>query len=320
MNKKVLDYILDFEDKKLRRKNGIILIDNDKVKEPSQLEDVPGTSIIYRSAIDGTQVFAKSFGVDSPLAMGVSRMFNKCEIATPITTPITSYSGEIVLTVSQDLHEIGKKVNANTMTLEEYKRQRPKTTKTLFTLDEENKWGLLTNPRKKEIAKELMTKDCLDTINSTALLQECVTYTDGHRLNYIAFINPDTGIVECIAPIDLEFNEILYQTMFKCSDSKTAFKEFLQQPYFSATTFGGFDDEQTYSERLKTIQNLLNKGKLSKNNIAVLKTALEYNLGEELEKLGKKAKAIKKHYNPSIEQAKYLWEYNRKHLGRDLGM
>ena len=325
MNKKVIDYIVDLEEKKLTKKGGVILIDNNRVKEMSLNESFYSSNEIYKFNIDDTIVYAKGFSVDTPLTMGTSRLFNECGIATPIITVIIPFGNDFCFSVSQDLKEIGKTLNLNAMTLGDWQNRNPQKRKDLLkncknlSKWEVSKWSFILDKDTQDVALSIMTKGALDNLNSTTLLQELVTYTDGHFNNYIAFCNPQNGKIQYLAPIDLEFNEMIYDTNPRARASKE-FDKFLKRPYHTTTITNRHDDEKTYPERVKAIRNLLHAGKLSDNNIEAIKTALKYDLSGKLKELGNNARAIKKYFKSSVGMTQYLWEYNRNTIGRDLGM
>lgn len=324
MDKKVLDYIVNLEQKNVRKKHGKIVIDNDRVTKQSISEEESSNSsmTIYKFLVDDTPVYAKAFGMDSPLAMGVSRMFNKCEIATPITSPMITSSGEYCLTASQDVHEVGKAMGLDSMTFREWLHTDKGKLFRMFIIKQKPKSAtkyILTDKNEQDIALEFMSQEAIDEIVTISLLQELVTYTDGHAKNFIAFTNKDNNILQHIIPIDLEFNELLCQIDYKNADYEETFDKFLKIPYFSTSSFNIFDNEQNYPIRLKQIRKLLNKGRLNDKQIKALKTALQYDLSENIKTLGKQYKEPKI-FKPTVELSKHLWEYNRNTIGRDLGM
>lgn len=319
MDKRILDYIVNLEDKNVRKKHGKIVIDGNKVKDLHERVETPSSCSVYKFLIDDTPVFAKAFSVDSPLAMGISRMFHECGIATPITSPLISESGENCFIVSQDLNEIGKDMGFDTMELAKWRAIKNKIFK-MRILENSNcqisKFPFIPK-HLKEIALDYMTPEAIEEINSILLLQELATYTDGHQNNYIAFINPETFKLEYLVPIDLEFFEMLLHLEVK--NYNTEFKDFLKNPYTSITIFNQFDGEQTYPQRIKVIRHLIQNGQIDSTQIEVLKKALQYNLGKEIKDLGKHY-GEQKLFKAGSELVQYLWEYNRNTIGRDLGM
>lgn len=322
MNKDVLGLMVDLEKKKLKKQHGIILIDNDRVKQTGEIfslsdfitdRDIGDT---YVFDIDGTPAYVKSADNQSFYALGKSRKYNDIGIATPITTLIKNKNEDRLFTASQDLDSLNNDKFIITLAKEipEFTKLRMDAIAWGNGGDRDGKWEALS-PDIKEKFLSFMTEECFDDFITLSAVNELHTYTDGHCNNLFFYKTTPKGKYEGIIPIDLEYSEILREVYYK--DGKLDFNNFKRYPYTAFNLLSRGEYPKTLDERIHDLKEIIQAGKLKNSQIDTIKKSVNYNLSGLLTNLRKKY-GIKDNAKKVIEMIKRLEEDVYNEFGKEI--
>ena len=321
MNKQILKYMLDFESRDLKKDNNVILIDGRRVNpldfsssEGEPLDKKLTTNPVPKYSIDNDTVYVKKETIDSMTGLACSRMLNDLGIATPIIVPLKhADEPNTFYTASQDLSKLECKgldikcaINVPQAIGSLYKN--------VTNLHNEI-WDCF-HPEVHDILREFMTEECFNELVTKALLDEIRTYTDSHFGNIILYKTKGSDKYEGIIPIDLEYSEIFnkYHT-----DPDEIFKYFKMKPYRAFNFTSKITDPKTLKQRLDDIVEEAYSGNFSMEQLNILKKALNYDLPKLIKDLSQKYK-MNNFGNIQYEMFARLWDFNREHLGKNLGM
>lgn len=175
------------------------------------------------------------------------------------------------------------------------------------------KWHIFYDKNLTNYLLKFMTPACLEELKNMFLLDEIRTDIDRHPKNYFFYKNKNSQKYEGIIVIDLE-QMVIYNY---CLSSKDDFSNFLLYPYESATP-QQVTDYKCYKDRVVELQELIQSGKLSEENINILKAALSYDYPKELKHLCKSQKLSRREKNNIVSPIERLWEYNNQTIGKEL--
>ena len=300
--------------KKLNKKNNIVLIKKDKnISQIKLKEPIYSWGEVKKFCTqDGHLFFVKdNMEIDGIYGIASSKMYHDLGIATPQTFAVKSrrdIEDEIEIG-SQDACSIpgiivAKPKDVINDILIHFKNLKGK---------QNNTWDCLCNTELRELLLQAITPECLDQFVNILLLDTLRTDSDRHIENYFFYKLPDSNKFEGIIPIDLEYGEIFNF----CQFSKISFKEFLEVKYSTQTPSGQKDQAIPYSARMKKICDLIQIGKLNKQQIALLKKCAAYDLPKLINSTCDKYN-LTSNKNDMYNIISKLWEYNNKNLEQAL--
>ncbi len=183
------------------------------------------------------------------------------------------------------------------------------------------KWLPLYNAEAKELFLSVMTPECFDEYINMFLIDELRTEYDRHSGNFMTCKDNKTGKYTKIIPIDNECVEILETLSYGSTKklSKTDFYYFLKNEYTSYAPIN-VQPEESPLQRIETICRLLQDGVLSQSNIRAIKSALGFDFAKSIKDIGKRYGLSEAKINRAYTPIAYLWEYNNKVLGKELGL
>lgn len=177
------------------------------------------------------------------------------------------------------------------------------------------KWQLFYDKGLIDTLLKFMTPSCLTALQNMFLVDELRTDGDKHLKNYFFYKTKDSDRYEGIIAIDLD----LMQIYNYCGSKKEDFENFLVYPYQTATPHQTYDNV-CYKQRITDMRQLVEDDVLSAENIAAIITALEFDLPKETKIACKDSKVGFSEKNEIVKPVERLWEYNRKTIGKDLGL
>jgi len=335
MNKIVEEYFIDLEQKKLRKRNNLIIDDNETVRELSSLNYIEGKRKVLMYAVDEDRFFGKINPGQNlhtyAHEIASSQFFADMGIITPRQYPfraIVDKKGNKYIRqhglLSQDIQTIDGITSTIANDIKEFKLL-PIETSELFTST--SQWKILCNESIKEQCMEIMTPECYDDIMNFFMLEELRTSGDTHLYNYFLYKFEGSDKYNGVIPIDLEESAIIsYNYPVRSSDT---FNTFVNNfPYQSTLPFRnnydyngmGFQhyyDFRTYANRMKNLKEVISKGLLSNNQCKFLKTAINYDFPKLIDDTCEKY-----HLGDETKQVcgivDRLWEYNHKNLDKEL--
>lgn len=276
-------------------------------------------------SIDDTPFYAKE--MTTPKAWGAyasSKLYNKIGMNTPpqfIIKDNHCTTENKYFAFSQDITSI-KNLNASIATKELNYPLFQLTHKILFPIipvkkGRSDKWDILTNRRLQKFFLNYMTPECLDKLIGMFLLDELRTDIDRHTGNYFLTRDDDYGLFDDVVVIDLDNMHILHPDF---THGQHLFKRFLDEYYLSYTPVETKDLAQQLSDRTRRIVTFIEENKISKNNVKLLKSALECDVPEPLRTIRKRIydHRHKLNIDTAYDALSRLWEYNRNALGREL--
>ena len=280
----VMDYFIDLDNLKLKRKKGAILGDAEDIYYSPTAEG-------YRYNINGvTDIYVKHEDIKHALfGMSSSKMYKDLGIPTPITTGF--YKNEdlaILRTASQDV--VGLKNRNIDISIADRIFAYSEFANVLGLGNDggkpKEKWNVFKNPICKAKLLTFMTPECLEKFMTVLLLDELRGDPDRHWSNFFLYRNPGSKRWEGIIPIDLELS-VLINISYGFTN-KTQMKEILNYYYDTFNAFEKSDKRKNYHERIDAIKKLIHKDKLSDFQLHTLKKALEYDFPGSILRKGKK--------------------------------
>ena len=324
MKNEILDYMVDFEKKKLKRHQKMMLIDRTRIV-PVFNKDQNEESFYYnlrtgdacKFKFDNTPIYMKKGSRYSLDGMASSRMYTELGIPTPITYPI-KYSETDSLdyyTISQDINELDNPDLDITpaISVPEMIGSYYKNINGLYT----EVWDCFA-PKIKDRLLTFMTEECFDQMVARSLIDELKTYSDPHFNNYFFYKHKGKKKYEGIIPIDLEQNEILTYAEFPDKSLEERFRLFNTLPYRTYNLTGGVTDLKTHSQRLEDIREQLFSGNLNSDQIDIIRKTINYDLPGQIKHLAEKYN-IQSNVQTTYDLFSKLWEKNKK-FGNELGL
>ena len=248
----------------------------------------------------------------SPIAVATvasANMYNNIDIATPTITPLRPTKKGIIQTIQPDITQLP----GVDILLANDDREYMRITQSIMGRD---KWEIFYNYDFQSRLLQIMTPECLEQLQNMFLVDELRTDIDRHALNFFLWRKKGSKLYEGIIVIDLEQMEV----MTKCGTSKADFENFLYTPYYSVTPQHK-KDYLCYIEKVHHIRNLIQEGVLTQNNIDTMVSALKYDLARDIKKINHKLGIYGGNdYNQSVVPIQRLQDYNRKTIGKDLGL
>lgn len=311
MNNQVLEYFVDLENRKVDKENNVILLSSRRVKEKR-----PRNHCNYY-IIDKIPAFIKG---EEPaqilLSTATSKMYNEIGIPTPLICPVKANSEVINLGLaSQDVTALTKlgyevvKADKTEFFNNHYLRN--------INHYAYSNWVIFYTPKNQEKLKQFMTEECFDKFVSLHLADELRTDNDRHWGNFFFYKKKGADKFEGIIPIDFENVQIINSYN---PHSQKAFNKFLNSHSYRSFTIEEFITFACpYSERIRQLRDVINDGMLKPKHIETIRKELEYDLPKSIKELGKKYN-LKTAANLTYDKIAKLWLYNRKTIGRDLGM
>lgn len=258
---------------------------------------------------DGKSYFVKSSDKNKGIASVVSSKL--CEDVGILTPPVYMLSGKdnkSIKTLQQSVEDID---GFETLLANE-DVEYTKIQKKVFG---KFKWQLFYDEELIADLLKSMTPSCLTQFQNMYLVDELRTDIDRHTKNYFFYKTKDSKKYQGVIAIDLELMAIYTY----CGAQKGDFINFLAQPYQTALPHQLYD-KVSYIQRMSDMRQLLQDGVLSESNIKAILDALEYDFPKEMKKACKQKKVGLKERNAIVSPIERLWEYNRKTIGKDLGM
>ena len=308
MSDKILDYFEDLSKKKLIN------------------TESPSTNIIFsadqrkfatvkKAKIKDSdiQYYWKKTELHSAIASVASaNMYNSIGLTTPpisiLKTPLF-FKAKTTQTLQQDATQFQELECAVARKNKEYMKMT-------YQFMGRYKWEILYDSNFRFDLLKIMTFDCVDQLISMFLVDELRTDCDRHTNNFLLYKQKGHEKFEGVIPIDLEQMELFIQ----CSDKKDSFDNFITIPY-STMTPQQTQDSKNYIDRVKAIRELIQDGVIPKDSLEKLVSALQYDLPKEFKTAcNKEGLYAGKTYNSIVTPISRLHEYNRKTIGRDLGL
>ncbi len=324
MKKKLFDYFESLSDSSLPRENGVLLVDNDRVKLSNAEYSKPNC------IIDGTPYFTKEQrGVCTVMEYATSAMYNKLGIPTPPSHIIkTTKDTNPYLSATKSLFSLNDFIF-------EMAQSAAKTKDIIYyKCINDTRWGILYDQELKERFLRYMTPECYEQLCNLYLVDELRSEADRHENNYFFYKSPTSEKFEGIIPIDNELCQ-LFLTNYE-THTKDGFEKFLREKYFSFTPVCSLDI-LSHQYRIDTLKKVVDDQVLSNNQISLLKKAVAHNFPGEVKKtcellLGKLNNSCDRYttFGQPTEESKTLsaaydatsrlWEYNYQELGTHLGL
>ena len=310
MQKEVQKFFIDLEQKRVNKENNIIQLNSDRITR------VKGASGLLRYNIDGTYAFIKDDDLRNIIyGIASSKMYNDIGITMPKTCLIQDKNGTINL-ASQDIRNLASSkidvtLGINTPLYKKFLQNNWRAGKI------RNKWNMLFDDDARLKFLHYMTPECLDEFIGLYPAGELLTNGDLHWQNVFFYKPAGSDLYEGVIPIDLEFVNIL---LTKNIAANTAFKEFLSKGYSTYTPTEHRDSVKTYPQRMRAMQENLQEGNFSPNQIDIMTRMLNYDFPETIKQISQKYSLPATRAYNTHKVAEKLWQYNRAHIGRDLGL
>ena len=314
MKKAVYDYFKDLNKSDLDIVDGAFVRSLDKIKivNFSKLD-------LVKCEYAGTEYFLKKWAdISAVNSLVFSSVYNDAGVLTPpiyptVPSPKDEHDFDYlqnIWTIQQSVTSLDKPIIHIGGEFNEslYKHK-------LSTQFSKSRWGALIDTTTRDVFLKFMTEECLDQLVNMFLLDELKTEVDRHPLNYFLYSNTNNGLYDGVIAIDLESSRISYK-----SNRKT-FEQTIDSQYSAFTPIFTID-HFSVAERISTIQELLQSGKLSPSNIATLKSAIAHDLPTTIRRT--LDIPVIKNKIPQPNAQKYydtycqLWDYHRETLGKEL--
>lgn len=303
MKKEVFDYFLDLDSKKLPRENGVI------IKSPRNISKVPDDCYkIFR--IYKKDYFCKTIGdiEDNLQAIASSHLFNEIGVLSPpIYVLKENENYECYSQISQSVYL--PEFDCSLLPCEIGYYDRLLSTSKGRT----DNWCILYDRLYKDYFLTFMTPECLEELINMFLIDELRTESDRHMKNYFLYKNKGSKKFNGVIAIDHDLislidTDCIYQKLFK---------SFLKHKYWSnSPTLNCV--YISYEDRIKRLRQMLDDGVLSEENVTALKDALTFDFPGKIKETGEYYNVKKRKVNGIYTPISFLWDYNRKELGKDL--
>lgn len=308
MNTQVYNYFVDLNKSNLPTDNiGNWIITRDRIKELDTIN-----TRVHECILDDQVIFyAKEFEApNSIMSIASSHMYNELGILTPPEFALRGIFPHCTIyqpfTFSQDVTSLNDLKCTMVRDIDKYNDFK------LYSVQRNNKWEPLYNPNLKKCYLSFMTEDCFDDLIGLYLVDEIRTDRDRHNENLFLYRTKPYGKFEGVLPIDLERAEILEHHVIDRED----FQEFIKSKYHSYTPMDNLDIK-SYETRINDILQLIQDGVLSKKQMDLLKRATNYDLPKNIKNACERYNfeyCMDYSYTPIA----HLWDYNHKHLDREL--
>ena len=258
---------------------------------------------------DGKTCFVKDVYVKTGVSsIASSRLYEKIGILTPPVSFIAKKDNYTIQTIQPNVEDIEgvETILANSDI--EYKKIETK----VFG---KFKWELFYDEGLIATLLKFMTPSCLTALQNLFLVDELRTDGDRHLKNYFFYKRKGSDKYEGVVCIDLD----LMQIYNYCGSKKEDFTNFLVYPYQTATPHQAYDNV-CYKQRIVDMRQLVQDGVLSESNINAMTSALKCDFAKEMKNACKESKLGFGERNEIVKPIERLWEYNRKTLGKDLGL
>lgn len=313
MNKKVFDYFENLEKSEITMNEENNLIIDSSILE--QVKTCDGTVCKYKKG--KKHFYLKPWKVQSLHEIASSRMYNEIGILTP-PCYVTTQDSSIVTEDVRNLEEHGLLC---TLADDTFLKKILDIIPSKFFNN--HKWEILYNKNLRKYFLKYMTEDCLDAYLSKCLADEIRSDGDGHLGNFFLYktINKKGHVgrkFNGIIPIDLENSDLAwFIDAMNLEINNESFKQFLTSERIA---FGPLTNwlENTYLNDITTLRECLAKGLIKNEYTDLLIKELEYDLPKEIKTIGKAHKT--NHPQRDYEYVARLWDYHRKHIGKDLGL
>jgi hypothetical protein len=209
--------------------------------------------------------------------------------------------------ITQDVHKVPNIYNA-TMPFHIHHFQR---------IHCSNKYNssieILYNKSLREQMLEFMSENCLNELSNLIIADELRTESDRHMRNLFLYKTTPNGKFDGVIAIDNEMGAIF------CYND-LPFKLFVQNKYSSASIIGN-TYYSSYPERIKTLYKLISNNQLSAEQIQLIKEELSFDFPKEIRNVCSDYNVKHRQYSNSLyDNTSYLWDFNRKTIGKELGM
>ena len=241
-------------------------------------------------------------------AVASSRMYNAIGINTPLLYVAKSKKLGYTKTIEKEVGSIKNLVCELAGSNVQFAKIETKA----FGKD---KWALFYDDDLIRQLLKFMLPECLEALKDLFLVDELRTDVDRHINNYFFYKLPEDERYRGIIAIELE-QMVIYKY---CGEGRGSFESFLYYPYQSATP-QQVSDELCYLQRIRNVRNLINEGYLSTRNINIMKRALEYDFPGEVDCVAREAGVKYLERKCLVKPIEKLWDYNRKTIGRELGL
>ena len=258
---------------------------------------------------NGKTCFVKAVDAKTGVSsIASSKLYKKAGILTPPVSFIAKKDRYSIQTIQPNVEDINavKTILANNDI--EYRKIQTRA----FG---KYKWRLFYDKSLIDTLLKFMTTSCLTALQNMFLVDELRTDGDKHLKNYFFYKSKDSDKYEGIIAIDLD----LMQIYNYCGSKKDDFDNFLVFPYQTATPHQSYDNV-CYKQRIMDMCQLAEDAVLSKENISAITSALEFDFPKEIKTTCKDSKLSFRERSEIVSPIERLWEYNRKTIGKDLGL
>lgn len=309
-------YFIDLENSKLPRHDNVVYV-------PSPIKYQDKFKTVDHTTIDGIPLHIKGWkGVETIQSIATAHMYNAIGLTTPAVTLLKT-----TINPPKDLDHLHYMHSAqqDLMSIKTFKMVLGETLfkkhKLHFSKNQNHKWEILYNQSLQELFLQFMTEECFDKFIGLYLVDELRTEKDRHCANYFLIKPHGNQKFEDIIPIDNEMISILNiqnvqniaNTPFKRHEG---FQKFLKAYYHSVTPLSTIDF-MSYEQRMNDMRDYLNDGLISDSQIELMKSALNFDYPRAITKTCKHYH-LPQYTNSASTPFKYLWDYNRKTIGKDL--
>lgn len=312
MKKNVYDYFQNLEKVKLPTERGILLYDGKKIRYPDNItreeDEFSRTTLVE---ILDKPYYMKDFYFNlSYVELASSQMYNDLGLMCPPVHMLSVPNKNRTQIVSQDVTSIDglEVVVASKSIVEE----------DVFSFEKEiyNKWETLYNPRIRDELLEHMTPECLEQLMIMHVLDEVRSESDRHLGNYFFYKHKGKEKFEGVIPIDNEFARVVFDNI----RTKEDFERFLQNKYLAPTPLMSHDNI-SYKERMTNLKNVIHRGLLTKEQMDILKSELNYDFPKTIKDQPHNS-CLKKYQKDAYDGISRLWEYHHGDDGiaQELGL
>lgn len=288
----------------------------DKLQKGLNINDVlklvqsKSDSVTKYKTADGKTCFLKKVDTKTGIAsIASSKLYETIGILTPPVSFVSKKDPYTIQTIQPNVEDIEgvKTILANSDL--EYTRIQTRA----FG---KYKWQIFYDEGLVATLLKFMTPSCLTALQNMFLVDELRTDGDKHVKNYFFYKTKDSNKYEGVIGIDLDLMQIYNYCE---SGKKEDFENFLVYPYQTATPHQSYD-YVCYKQRISDMRQLAQDNVLSASNINAITNALQHDFPKEIKNVCKDVKLgiVKKH--EIVKPVERLWEYNRKTIGKDLGM
>ena len=259
---------------------------------------------------NGKTGFVKNVDITTGIAsIASSRLYKSIGILTPAVSFIAKKDKFTIQTIQPNVEDLDGATTILANNDLEY-------TKIQTRAFGKYKWQIFYDEDLIATLLKFMTPSCLTALQNMFLVDELRTDGDKHVKNYFFYKTKDSDKYEGVIGIDLDLMQIYNYCE---SGKKEDFENFLVYPYQTATPHQSYD-YVCYKQRISDMRQLAQDNVLSASNIHAITNALQHDFPKEIKNVCKDVKLgiVKKH--EIVKPVERLWEYNRKTIGKDLGM